>query len=453
MLRPRFSLRTLLLTVLALAASVTLWLNFGPWRVQREFPVDWGTVALADLSPDSKWVLSTESQLESTGRTSTTWNCLLIDSHSGQETSILAYDYKDRRPEFLHRFYYFSPNSHWIACGGLSPSASAFKLLDLRSMQEVNVPTSGDKDISDVAFSSDNRHLLLVSKTGCSRWLNLETNQIVRVLPPASPARFSENAQWLAYSKPEGLVGICEAASGKDLRELPLPSNLIAHRIEYLSERYLAVWVRSADNPEDYLNVRFLLFELQATHPPKEFTGFLKSVTDDRYAIVESRSKPRRTQVLQLPEYNVIGEIPETSLLDNPTVLDEAKILYVSFFGFYDLQTSKKLHDTSDSVAYLSPDRRSFLLDRFEMHDLSIRSVKTGQIIQSFKGERLWLSQHSLFSSDSRSFITHNDKQKKITLWTRHRPEPWYGLAWLPEFWLTLLLAPAALVSLWRDQK
>jgi len=35
----------------------------------------------------------------------------------------------------------------------------------------------------------------------------------------------------------------------------------------------------------------------------------------------------------------------------------------------------------------------------------------------------------------------------------RRRPEYWWGVAWLPEFWLTLLFAAALAFSLWRDRR
>jgi WD40 repeat protein len=40
----------------------------------------------------------------------------------------------------------------------------------------------------------------------------------------------------------------------------------------------------------------------------------------------------------------------------------------------------------------------------------------------------------------------------QLGLWQRRRPEQWWGVAWLPEFWLTLLLAIGLMLSLWRDR-
>jgi WD40 repeat protein len=37
-------------------------------------------------------------------------------------------------------------------------------------------------------------------------------------------------------------------------------------------------------------------------------------------------------------------------------------------------------------------------------------------------------------------------------IWSRRRPEYWWGIAWLPEFWLTVLFAGALVWSVWRDR-
>jgi hypothetical protein len=36
---------------------------------------------------------------------------------------------------------------------------------------------------------------------------------------------------------------------------------------------------------------------------------------------------------------------------------------------------------------------------------------------------------------------------------SRRRPEYWWGVAWLAEFWLTALFAGALGWSVWRDRK
>lgn len=39
-----------------------------------------------------------------------------------------------------------------------------------------------------------------------------------------------------------------------------------------------------------------------------------------------------------------------------------------------------------------------------------------------------------------------------LNIWHRRRPEYWWGIAWLPEFWLTAFFAVALIWSVWRDR-
>ncbi len=54
-------------------------------------------------------------------------------------------------------------------------------------------------------------------------------------------------------------------------------------------------------------------------------------------------------------------------------------------------------------------------------------------------------------STDLRTIAArHTDKT--LRLWHNRRPEQWYGVFWLPEFWLTVVLGVGLLWSLWRDR-
>ena len=40
-----------------------------------------------------------------------------------------------------------------------------------------------------------------------------------------------------------------------------------------------------------------------------------------------------------------------------------------------------------------------------------------------------------------------------ISVWSKRRPEYWWGVAWLPEFWLVLISGIVLLWSVWRDRR
>lgn len=57
------------------------------------------------------------------------------------------------------------------------------------------------------------------------------------------------------------------------------------------------------------------------------------------------------------------------------------------------------------------------------------------------------------FTSRPDQFITYNLSGKDKYLWGRSRPDPWWGVAWLPEFWITIVLAAALIWSIVRDAR
>ena len=57
-----------------------------------------------------------------------------------------------------------------------------------------------------------------------------------------------------------------------------------------------------------------------------------------------------------------------------------------------------------------------------------------------------------LLSPDGERIVTAS-KDNTAYLWDRRRPEWWWGVAWLSEFWLTVVLAGALGWSLWNDRK
>ncbi len=54
------------------------------------------------------------------------------------------------------------------------------------------------------------------------------------------------------------------------------------------------------------------------------------------------------------------------------------------------------------------------------------------------------------FSPDGKRIVTGSE-DTTARVWERRRPEWWWGVAWLPEFWLTAVLGVGLGVSVWCD--
>ena len=62
-----------------------------------------------------------------------------------------------------------------------------------------------------------------------------------------------------------------------------------------------------------------------------------------------------------------------------------------------------------------------------------------------------YLCGHS-FNAEHNRFISGNSEDG-VTIFTMCHPEYWWGVAWLPEFWLTAFFAGAFAWSIWKDRR
>ena len=58
-----------------------------------------------------------------------------------------------------------------------------------------------------------------------------------------------------------------------------------------------------------------------------------------------------------------------------------------------------------------------------------------------------------MFAPDGQHIVTGSKNGGKGHIWSRRRPEYWWGIAWLPEFWLTVLFGGALVWSVWRERR
>ena len=102
-----------------------------------------------------------------------------------------------------------------------------------------------------------------------------------------------------------------------------------------------------------------------------------------------------------------------------------------------------------DVRGYFSPDRDRFLSR--EAGGAQIWDVQSGWIVREMKGG----TRTGCWHPDGRHVLTAPvlGSEPYVRLWGLRRPEHWWGIAWLPQFWLTILFACLLAWSVWRDRK
>jgi WD40 repeat protein len=111
------------------------------------------------------------------------------------------------------------------------------------------------------------------------------------------------------------------------------------------------------------------------------------------------------------------------------------------------------LQTVNDVAAYRATSAGFRVLD----HNGDLWDLENGVVLTRLCGLKPnW--DHSDISEDGQMASISDQSQEQaesnddvLRVWQRRRPEYWWGVAWLPEFWLTALFAGALGWSVWRD--
>ena len=81
---------------------------------------------------------------------------------------------------------------------------------------------------------------------------------------------------------------------------------------------------------------------------------------------------------------------------------------------------------------------------------VGIHDAADGRLLQT---QHLAMQCRWVEFSDDGEMLLVVDRRFQVRLCRRQRFEYWWGLAWLPEFWLTILFAAGLVWSVWRDRR
>jgi WD40 repeat protein len=118
-------------------------------------------------------------------------------------------------------------------------------------------------------------------------------------------------------------------------------------------------------------------------------------------------------------------------------------------FGIWDLDAGRMLTHLEQTgqpllghIAFFCEKRLLGIID----DTLCVWDSRNGALLSHIAGVH-----HATPLSDNRIFTIESDR--RLAIRSNARPEQWWGLAWLPEFWIAILLLIALGWSLWRDRR
>lgn len=373
--RLRYSLWSLLLFMLLLSASLALWRDWSPWRIEHVLRGHVDAVVSAKFSPDGRHILTA-----SYDHTARVW-----DAETGHELSVL----KGHEAEVSSAA--FSPDGRRIVTASFDGTARVWDGAAGRELFVVRGHGGPVRSTASFGFSirkttpAGSTHIMRRRRFGTANedgtahvwWGDIAQkdrilHRLQRYQGCVNSAVFSPDGRRIATASEDGSARVWDAEKGRILHVLKGHEG----------------WVNSAVfSPHGRRLV---------TAGGKGYTARLwEAETGHEISVLNGHEN-----IVWSAAFSPVGHRIVTASGDRT-----ARV--------WDSKTSHELYS-------------------LKSHELPVRSAA--------------------FSSDGRRIVTASwDKTTRV--WRRVRPEQWWGVFWLAQFWAAVLLAPAFLWSLRRDYK
>ena len=438
---PRFSLRSLVLLSLLATSGVVLWRNWEPWPAPLF--LNCGNESLSDyaFSPDAKWV-ATWSE----------YKVRLWNSSSGALQKTLEIGSTNQ-----YCALDFSPDSKFLMTCSTRAGYCVARIWDVATGVKANVAHLDTTECPEIGFSFDGTQILdrtLTAKwdlKGAHRTLFFGTTtvraaspseeQISRIMAASNIEAFAECTKpfavqsWfsqdrrVAATKAAGVpvIQIWDLTNGQKLQEIP--SNEAGASTSY-----------TRDN---------IVFSSDGGY----FAGrYEHEIFDTEIRIWKIKHSNSVSKVVAVGDIKCISQsgLLVTNVSYGPTAL-----------CFWDATLGKQVLVSKLERAAIR--QCTFFSDNSRLAVLKYQKSDFLEIVDSSTGRELAnLSVPTSSANRNKDFLISADDEKilipredangnGLELWQRRRPEWWWGIAWLPEFWLTLLFAGGFAWSVGRD--
>jgi len=458
--RPSFSLRTLLCAVLAAAAIVTLYLHYAPWRLARTYPVEGGYKSFGKFSPDCKWLVENLRLVEEDQRR-ITFRSTLYNTETGESKKLIEKIWNNTveeydRSDFL---YSFTHDSKTLITGVSDRDRTVFKIWDIPTQSERTISPGLHATARNLDFTWNNRFVKFYLKDQTCVLFNLATGATVPQGFRADNIYVSNSTDRMVVLDTDGDLRILRQSTLEEIRRIRPPVDWQVTATRALIGDVL--WLNAQQTEYDqYLDGPAMLhIDLRDTADYTVLRADLLGGSEDdsrlafgfsdekQIAIVSSQTAQDYYRLSSdwTAGWGIIEWSPDSQrfyLYGNNTVHDNTtgKILYTLPDGQF--ATFSKDHSR---VIY-----ENYMTKAYHLHD-----GHTGEFLQAvFAKPQNSMNIIHAFSPDNET-LYHCDCGSQIQVWKRHRPEQFWGLAWLPEFWLALACSAALLRSLycdWRDR-
>ena len=405
----QFSLRTLLNLALLAASGTALWRHWPAWSLEHTLLGHADSVHSAEFSPDGRWIATLSG--DGSVRIWETEGCAL-------HVTILSGESR------LCPNASFSPDSRRIVSG----KGEREELWDLQSGKCIrSLEGLGVLDWGSVRYSPDGTRIV-TSGNGdeVARIFDAETGLLRTTLrkspgtsasfgnssyAPVKSADFSPDGNLVVTAGYDDTARVWEADTGKQIAELRGHTDGV-ESVSFSPDGRQIVTIGGDMTTRLWSVPEYKELAVLDSHSDRVFSA---SYSPDSRRIVTGTNYGK-TCVWDTASGTLLAELPD--------------------------------HDGA-STAVFSPDGKHILT----ANDYFARVFDAATFVEQARlsGHTEWVHCAN-YSPDGQRIVTASmDKTAKV--WQRNHPEQWWGLACLPEFWLTFLLAGGLAMSIWRDRR
>lgn len=475
--RFRFSLLTLLIVALLCGCGMLLWRKHEPWAVRLTIR-ETTTIHAADFSPLDNYVYTCIYTNNENGQPESEWRetMHIYERETGRLIRTLTSAVKKSTDSYGS--FSFSPAEHYVlrfsilkeTKAGTGPQMSSQEIWRDEDGQSISLkPDESFQQFSPLdTFASFEK----ASNESCVR--RLPSLQEFRQLGECERLAFSPDEKWFVVYRPHctGPIELISTDSGEK-RALSKSVENCYCWFSQDSKILIAECVEKIASP-------IHVFEVKSGNWLGEYKGRQGRLSDDgRFLITYVRDKSESVSSRESDAF--IWDLSTKGLRMSVHLSSNTEgirihgnhVLAEYPLRVYDLDTGGLLWKSILRYGDYSPNGE-YAFDHEFSSDLStgaktgtlgiLIDVATGKRLQEFtlpreQYERFGLYFNLTFAGTHREFLTRfarsdeKFRNRQVQLWHRRRPEAWWGYAWLPEFWLSVVVAGMLLCSIVRDRR
>lgn len=461
-MRFRFSLRTLLLFSLLCGSLMLLWRNRESWRVYRSVrePQDIWAVG---FSPRDTFFFTASSNMGSTDPAGHTVN--IYERSSGQLHTIIRCPQvrtDEKESSFTIENYFFSPGEKYL----LRQDRNSYKhemtgIWGVDTGLPLQFENGPAENLRVVQISANDNFALLGNDPNNLALVKLPSLETIARMPRGHEGFFSPDERWLAFYDMRGArhtLRLYSTGTGKEDTRFAWGEGCGA--VQFSPDGRLIAY-----DSGDYhrrAGVVTTLVDLQTGYELRTLNGEMifggnNFSPDSRFIFTRD---PLKQQMwawdLNSQSAAVLVMVPPQSFpgINN---IREGKLFHDKILANFDASSGELIWLNSHR-GYFAPNGEYAL----DSETADVLSGASGQAVIRLRRMEEWRYLSVVFANCAPEFATYYhvsgipsfeyDYCNQVNLFQRRRPEAWWGIAWLWEFWVVVALTAAMIWSLRRDR-